>query len=60
MLYVSLLVTTKQKPTINTQKINRQEYKYIYTTKESHQNKKEESRRRIKEEGGTTKTASKQ
>ena len=41
LLYVSLIVTTKQKPIVNTQKIKRQEYKYI--TKESNQTTSEDS-----------------
>ena len=47
------MVITKQNPIINTQKINRKEYKYIYTTKESYQNIEEENKR-IKEESRTT------
>ena len=54
LLNVSLIVTTKQKPTINKQKRNR----YKNTTKESHQTKKEESKR--KEQRKTTKAARRQ
>ena len=48
MLYVSLMVTPKQKPIVYTQKLMRKESKH--TTKESHQTTKEESKRRRKEE----------
>ena len=51
------MVTTKQKPIVNTEKRKRTEYKH--TTKASHQTTKEESKRR-KEQTGTTKTARKQ
>ena len=51
------MVTTKQKPTVNTQKIMRKESRH--TTKESHKIPKEESKRR-KEHRGTKKTARKQ
>ena len=53
MLRITLMIITKQNPIINTQKINRKEYKYIYTTKESYQNIEEENKR-IKEESRTT------
>ena len=53
--YVSLLVTTKQKPIVNTQKMRK---KFKHTTKESHQTTKEESKRRT--EGNYYKTARKQ
>ena len=39
MFYVSLMVTTKQKPTVDTQKIKRRESKH--TTIENHQFTKE-------------------
>jgi len=38
LLYVSLLVTTKQKPVVNIHMIKRKQYKH--TTKESHQTTK--------------------
>ena len=41
--YISLMVTTKQKPIIDTQSIKRKQFKH--TTKKSHQ-KREESKRR--------------
>ena len=56
LLNVSLMVTTKQKPTINKQKRKRNGYKN--TTKESHQTTKEESKR--KEQRKTTKAARRQ
>jgi len=40
------MVTTKQKPVVNTQKIK----DYKHTTKESYQTTEEESKRRIKEQ----------
>lgn len=40
LLYVSLVVTTKQKPRVNTQKTKRKKYRHI--TKESHQTTKKE------------------
>lgn len=49
------MVTAKQKPTVNTQKVKRKEYKH--TTKGSHQTTKEESKG--KEQRETTKTAKK-
>lgn len=60
LLYGSLIVTTKQKPIVNTQKIKRKENKY--TTKESHQTMKEKqkSKGRRKEQRGTTKEDNKQ
>ena len=51
------IVTTNQKPTIDTQKIDRKEHKH--TTKENHQTKREETKRR-KEQRRTTETARKQ
>ena len=48
MFYVSLMVTTKQKPIVHTQKIKRKESKH--TTTEKHQITKEESKRRRKEQ----------
>lgn len=56
LFYVSIMVTTKQKPIVNTQKIKRKKYKH--NTKESPQTTKEESKRR-KEQKGTIKTARK-
>ena len=58
LLYVSLMVTTKQKSIVNTQKRNRKEYKHA--TKESNQTTTKESKRRIKAQKGTTKTAREQ
>ena len=43
MHYVSLMVTTKQKPTVDTQKIKRGESKH--TTMENHQFTNEDSKR---------------
>lgn len=47
MFFVSLMVTTKQKPTVNTQKIKRKEYKH--TTTEKYEITKEEIKKRTKE-----------
>ena len=58
LLYVISLVTTKQNPLVNTQKIKRKGYNH--TTKESHQTTKEKSKRRREEQRGTTKTSRKQ
>lgn len=44
LLYVSLIVTTKQKPIVKTQKIKRKECKY--TTKENRQTTKEEEKKK--------------
>ena len=44
LLYVTLMVTTMQKPIVDTQNIMRKESKY--TTTESHQTTKEESKRK--------------
>ena len=44
MLYVSLMVPTKQKPMVDIQKINRKQSKH--TTTENHQITKESSKRR--------------
>ena len=55
LLYVNLMVTTKQKSIVNIQKIKRKEYKH--TTKENHQTTKEENKRRRSEQRGNTKTA---
>ena len=50
------MVTTKQKATVNMQKINRKEYKHII--KESHQTiKGEQGEKKRKEQRGITKTA---
>lgn len=42
-LYVSLMITTKQKPVVNTLKIKQKEFKNV--TNESHQSTKEESKK---------------
>ena len=57
LLYLTFMVTTKEKAIVNLQKIIRKESKY--TTKESHQTTKEESKRRKKEQRNY-KTARKQ
>ena len=49
MFYVSLLVTTKQKPTVDSHKIKGRESKH--TTVENHQFKKEGSKGGRKEQG---------
>ena len=54
--YMSHMVTTNQKPTINTQKLERKEHKH--TTKENHQITREETKR--KKGQRTTKTTRKQ
>lgn len=46
MFYVTLIVTTKQKPTVDTQKIKRGKLKH--TTIENHQFTKEDSKERKK------------
>ena len=51
------IVTTKQKPTIDTQKLERKEPKH--NTKENDQTTREETKRR-KEQRGTTKITRKQ
>ena len=40
------MITTMQKPVVDTQKVNRKESNYIYHYKKSHQITKEESKRR--------------
>lgn len=49
LLYVSHMVTTKQKLIINIQKMKRKQYKH--STKESHQTTKKGSKRREKNDG---------
>ena len=56
MLYVNLMVTTKQKPIVDMQKTMRMKYKH--NTKGNHQTTREESKRR--EQRGTTITTRKQ
>ena len=51
MFYVSFMVTTKQKPKVDTQKIKRKESKH--TTRENHEITKENSKKRRNK--GTTK-----
>ena len=53
-----MMVTTKQKPVVDTQKIMRKEHNH--NTKRNHQSTREENKRRRKEQRGTTKTARKQ
>ena len=48
LFYVSFMVTTEQKPAVNTQKIKRKESKH--TTAENHQITKEQNRSRRKEQ----------
>ena len=48
MLFISLIVTTKQKPTVDTQKIKRRESKN--TTVENHQFTKEDIKGRKEQE----------
>ena len=55
--YMNSIVTTKQKPTIDTQKLERKEPKH--NTKENDQTTREETKRR-KEQRGTTKITRKQ
>lgn len=57
-LYMNPMVITKKKPTIDTQKLERKEYKH--TTKENYQITREETKRRRKEQGTTTQTTRKQ
>lgn len=45
IFYISLIVTTKQKPRVNTQKVKRNEYKH--TNMENHQFPKEERNKRM-------------
>ena len=56
--HMSTMVTTNQKPTIDTQKLERTEHKH--TTKENHQTTSEETKRRRNEQGRITKTTRKQ
>ena len=51
------MVTTNQKPTVDTQKIKRRKPKL--NTKENHQITREETKRRRKEQRRTTKTTRK-
>ena len=53
LTYMNPMVSTSQKPTIDTQKIKRKEHKH--TTKENHQTTREETKRR-NEQRKTTKT----
>ena len=46
--YMNPMVTTNQKPTIDTQKLKRKEHKH--TTKENHQTTREQTKRREKKE----------
>ena len=57
MLYVNLIVITRKKLKVNTQKKVRKESKH--NTKENHQNLREERKRR-KEQRGTVNTTRKQ
>ena len=52
------IVTTNQKPTIDTQKLKRKEHKH--TTKGNHQTTGEETKSRRSEQRRTTKTTRKQ
>ena len=54
MFYVSLMVTTRQKPTVDTQKVKRKESKCITT--ENHQFTKESSKKGTKELQNSKKT----
>ena len=56
--YMNLMVTTNQKPTINTQKLKRKEY--THTAKDNPQTTREEAKRRRNEKRITTKTSGKQ
>ena len=56
--YINLMVTTNQKPTIDTQKLGRKDYKH--TIKENHQTIREKTKRRRKVQRRTAKTTRKQ
>ena len=57
MFYVSLMVTTKQKPVVDTQGIKRKESKHTF--KENHQIRKHERKRGRKELQNSQKTMNK-
>lgn len=58
MVYMNFMVTAKEIPVVDAQKIKRQGYKH--NTKESHQISRGESKRRGKEQRRTTETTREQ